>query len=225
MVFILYRAIDTREFDFYVGAKKLDASTFVYNDEPEKRIDIKAEEIYDLIRSEYPDFDSCAFLNGTEQPDSIKWLLSGRLGTKEEIYGYMGPKGMEMIQMFHHLIIDRYLGYSPARTARMGKSMLLFGVFDRQVRSVFKRFYSNPLNLFKRLHYQSIMVIQPIDILDDGTQNMCDSCPDLTVWNGQLVWSCRMDEQLNYGCNMESLPRRGCRTSGGTLDPVEPTPR
>ena len=36
---------------------------------------------------------------------------------------------------------------------------------------------------------------------------MCDSCPDITVWNGQLVWPCKMDEQLKFGYNMASLPR------------------
>jgi hypothetical protein len=208
MVFILYRAIDTRKVDFYVGGDKLDASTFVYNDEPEERTDIKAEEVYGMLRSEYPDFDSCAYLNGTQQPDSFKWLLSGRFGTKERIYGYMGPKGMELIQTINHLIHGTYLGYASSRTGRMGKTMLLLGAFDRKVRSAFKAFYSKPLNLFKRLYYQSVMVIQPIDFLEDGRQNMCDSCPDITVWNGQLVWSCRMDEQLKFGRNMESLPKR-----------------
>jgi hypothetical protein len=42
---------------------------------------------------------------------------------------------------------------------------------------------------------------------------MCDSCPDVTVWNGKLVWSCRMDEQANYGCNLTSRPKAAC---GGT---------
>jgi organic radical activating enzyme len=207
MVFILYRAIDARKFDFYAGSEKLDPKNFIYNDEGEQKRDVKAQEIYDLIKSEYPEFDSCAFLNGTERPDSIKWLLSGRLGTPGKIYGHMGRKGMEIIQMFHHLFLDRYLAYSGPRTTRMGKMMLLFGILDHRLRPVAKRFYSNPLNLFRRLYYQSIMVIQPIDLLDDGAQNMCDSCPDLTVWNGQLVWSCRMDEQLNYGCNLSTRPK------------------
>jgi MoaA/NifB/PqqE/SkfB family radical SAM enzyme len=214
MVFILYRAIDAGRFDFYAGSEKLDSSDFIYNDEGEEKKDVKAQEIYDLIKSEYPDFDSCAFLNGTERPDSIKWLLSGRLGTRGKIYGYMGKKGMEIIQMFHHLFLDRYLGYSGPRTTRMGKSMLLFGILDHRLRPVAKRFYSNPLNIFKRLHYQSVMVIQPIDLLDDGTQVMCDSCPDLSVWNGQLVWSCRMDEQLNYGCNLTTRPKAPCGAQG-----------
>ncbi|MGE5861274.1 MAG: hypothetical protein ACM34J_12010 [Ignavibacteria bacterium] len=31
--------------------------------------------------------------------------------------------------------------------------------------------------------------------------------PDITVWNGQLVWSCRMEEQLNFGHNLRSYPK------------------
>jgi len=42
---------------------------------------------------------------------------------------------------------------------------------------------------------------------------MCDSCPDLTVWNGKLVYSCRMDEQANYGCNLTTRPKAGCGAS------------
>jgi hypothetical protein len=219
MVYILYRAIDTREFDFYAGPDKLDASEFVYNDESAERVDIKAEEIHSMLRKEYPGFDSCAYLNGTDQPDSFKWLLSGRLGTKDQIYGYVGPKGMELIQTLNHLITGKYLGYASNRTARMGKTMLLMGLFDRKLRSAFKNFYSNPSNVFKRLYYQSIMVIQPIDLLEDGRQNMCDGCPDMTVWDGKLVWSCRMDEQLKYGSNIRSVPRSGCQAAGGAIEP------
>ena len=83
-------------------------------------------------------------------------------------------------------------------------------LLDKRLRGVARRFYANPRNVFKRLYYQSVMIIQPIDMLDDGRQNMCDSCPDVTVWNGKLVWSCRMDEQANYGCNLVSRPKAAC---------------
>ena len=49
------------------------------------RTDILAPEIVELIRTEYPDFEPCAYLNGSEKPDSFKWLLAGRLGTKQNI--------------------------------------------------------------------------------------------------------------------------------------------
>ncbi len=207
MVFILYRAVNNSEVDFYLGPKKIDMGDLVYNEEVIERTDIKAEEIVELIRTEYPDFDSCGYLNGSEKPDSFKWLLNGRLGTKDKIYGYMGSKGIEIIQTFNHLLYDRYLAYAKPKDTRKGKLMLLLGAFDKKLRKTFFNFYKNPLNIFKRLHYQSIMIIQPVDFLEDGRQNMCDGCPDITVWDGKLVWSCRMEEQLKYGHNIKSYPK------------------
>ena len=207
MVFILYRAVNNSNVDFYLGSKKIDMGDLVYNEEITERTDIQAEEIVELIRTEYPDFDSCAYLNGSEKPDSFKWLLNGRLGTKEKIYGYMGNKGIEIIQTFNHLLFNRYLAYAKPKDTKKGKSMLLLGAFDKKLRQTFFNFYKNPLNLFKRLYYQSIMIIQPVDFLEDGRQNMCDGCPDITVWNGKLVWSCRMEEQLNFGHNIKSYPK------------------
>jgi organic radical activating enzyme len=207
MVFILYRAVNNNRVDFYLGPKKINMDNLVYNEEPVERTDIKAEEIVELLRKEYPDFDPCAYLNGSEQADTFKWLLTGRLGTKGKIYGYMGKKSMEFVQTMHHLLFDRYLAYSKPDMTRKGKSMLLFGLFDKKIRKAFGSFYKNPLNVFKRLHYQSVMIIQPVDFLVDGRQNMCDGCPDITVWDGKLVWSCRMEEQLNFGQNLKSYPK------------------
>jgi organic radical activating enzyme len=207
MVFIIYRAVNNEAVDFYLGPQKIDMGKLVYNEDVPDRTDIKAEEVWELIKNEYPDFDSCAYLNGSEQPDSFKWLLSGRLGTKKKIYGYVGAKGMEIVQTFHHLLHNRYLAYSKPKMTRKGKSLLLLGAFDRKLRKAFWNFFKNPMNTFKRLHYQSIMIIQPIDVLEDGRQNMCDGCPDITVWNGKLVWSCRMEEQLNFGYNLKTYPK------------------
>ena len=207
MVFILYRAVNNEKVDFYLGPKKIDMTELVYNEEVEERTDIQADEIVEIIRTKYPEFDPCAYLNGSEKPDSFKWLLTGRLGNKKKIYGYMGKKSMEIIQTMHHVLYDRYLAYSAPKMTRKGKSMLFLSPFDKGLRKTFVNFYKNPLNIFKRLHYQSVMIIQPVDFLEDGRQSMCDGCPDITVWNGQLVWSCRMEEQLKYGHNIRSYPK------------------
>jgi MoaA/NifB/PqqE/SkfB family radical SAM enzyme len=207
MVFIIYRAVNNQKVDFYLGPKKIDMSQLVYNEEVQERTDIQANEIYELIKNKFPEFDSCAYLNGSEKPDSFKWLLSGRLGRRGKIYGYMGKKSMEIVQVFHHLLFDRYLAYSSPSLTSKGKSMLLLSAFDKRLRKAFVKYFRNPLNLFKKLHYQSVMIIQPVDFLQDGRQNMCDGCPDITVWNGQLVWSCRMEEQLKFGYNLKSYPK------------------
>jgi organic radical activating enzyme len=208
IVFILYRAVNNKDLDYYAGSQKIEMGNLVYNEDPETRADIKAPEIVELIRTEYPDFDPCAYLNGSEKPDSFKWLLTGRLGTKEKTYGYMGRKSMEAIQMFNHLLHDRYLAYAKPKDTKKGKLMLLMSAFDKKLRKTFFNFYKNPLNIFRRLHYQSVMIIQPVDFLQDGRQNMCDGCPDITVWNGKLVWSCRMEEQLNFGRNVNAFPKK-----------------
>ena len=99
MVFIIYRAVNNEAVDFYLGPMKIDMSRLVYNEDVPDRTDIKAEEVWETIKKEYPDFDSCAYLNGTDQPDSFKWLLSGRMGTRKKIYGYVGPKAMEIVRL------------------------------------------------------------------------------------------------------------------------------
>lgn len=207
MVFILYRAVNNKDFDYYIGPKRIDMNQLVYNEELESRADLKAPEIVEIIRNKYPDFDPCAYLNGSEKPDSFKWLLTGRLGTKQKIYGYLGAKSIEAIQMFNHLLYGKYLAYASPKDTRRGKSILLLSAFDKKLRKAFKNFYRNPFNVFRKLYYQSVMIIQPVDFLQDGRQNMCDGCPDITVWNGQLVWSCRMEEQLNFGMNVKTYPK------------------
>jgi MoaA/NifB/PqqE/SkfB family radical SAM enzyme len=207
MVFILYRAVNNQDYDYFAGTKKIEMGSLVYKADSAGRADIKAPEVIETIRKVYPDFDSCAYLNGSEQPDSFKWLLSGRLGTKKNIFGYVGHKGMEAIQMFHHLFFNTYLSYAHPKEGKKGKMMLLLGTIDKKLRKAFFNFYKNPFNIFKRLYYQSVLIIQPVDFLKDGKQNMCDGCPDMTVWEGKLVWSCRMEEQLNFGDNIKAYPK------------------
>lgn len=71
----------------------------------------------------------------------------------------------------------------------------------------FFRYIKNPFRIFKKLYLQTVMIIQPVDTLEDGRQSMCDGCPDITVWNGKLVYSCRMEEQLRYGHNLKTYPK------------------
>jgi len=40
-----------------------------------------------------------------------------------------------------------------------------------------------------------------------GEQSMCDGCPDITVMNDQLVWSCRLEERKKYGTLLQTVPK------------------
>ena len=211
MVFIAYRAaeLDGR-FDYFAGAEKVELEELPYTSSDDK-LDIQSTDIYEVIKKRFPDFDSAAYLGGTSNPDSFKWLLSGRIGTEDKIFGYVGPKFMELAQTFHHLRHGHYLAYTEPKIHRRGKAMLMLSPIDGKMRAIAKNYFlsamSNPIRFFKRLRFQSIMIIQPIDVLEDGTQNMCDGCPDMTVLNGKLVWSCRIEEPLQYGCFVHTVPK------------------
>jgi len=212
MVFILYRAAAPQlPFDFYAGARKVDMQALAYGETRERKIDLGSLDVVAAIRRRFPDFAPCAYLNGTEKPDSFKWLLSARLGSKDRIYGYAGPRFMEAIQAGHHLFRGRYIAYAPPAAMRLGRTSMLLGAVDRDVRRIAGRWLAaslaNPLRLFEPLHLQSIMIIQPVDLLPSGLQNMCDGCPDMTLWNGELVWSCRMEELKHFGGWVRTVPR------------------
>ncbi len=212
MVFILYRAaVPQLPFEWYAGGKQIDMSALVYSENRERVIDLKSTDVVAEIRKRFPAFTPCAYLNGTEKPDYFKWLLTGRVGSKEKIYGYVGPKFMEIMQTVHHLWTGKYLAYEEPSLTRKGRSMMLLSPLDRRLRGAASEYvrslFRSPSRLFHKLHYQSIMIIQPVDFLQNGAQNMCDGCPDMTVWNGELVWSCRMEELKHFGCWVRSVPR------------------
>jgi molybdenum cofactor biosynthesis enzyme MoaA len=213
LVFILFRAAKLEQFDYYAWGKKVEMDKLVYTEmeRPERRTDIQAREVVAKIREREPAFEPCAYLNGTEKPDSLKWLTAIRVGTPGKIHGYLGPRFMEAAQSGYHLLSGRYLAYGPRWTLGVGRTVMSTAHFDagvrRASRSWLKTIARNPTHLLEKQHLQSVLVIQPIDILEDGQANMCDGCPDMTVHEGKLVWSCRLEEQRNYGQWVQAVPK------------------
>lgn len=214
MVFIIYRmAILEKDYDFYVGDKKITYEEVNYTTKStERRTDITSPEIVAELRKVYPDFMPSAYLNGTHDPGSFKWLLTGRMGNRHEIFGYVGPKFMEIVQTVKHLFTGSYLAYSEPGLLKMGRLYFLFSCVDKGIRSIAKNYFrallNNPRAFFSRVHFQSVMIIQPADFMENGDLNMCDGCPDITVWNDKLVWSCRMEEQNLWGDNVRPVARK-----------------
>lgn len=219
MVFILYRAaVLDGAFDYYCSGQKINMAPLAYSypSNREQRVDLSAREVVETIRQRFPDFAPSAYLNGTEKADSFKWLMAGRLGTRKRIHGYVGPKTIELVQTSHHLWTGRYLAYAPPATLRRGKLMLALAPFDKSMRRTALAAIRDPELLVQPLHYQSILIIQPIDVMPDGRQSMCDGCPDMTAHEGQLAWSCRLEECLKFGNYVHTVPK----ARGDTEPPV-----
>lgn len=219
LVFIAYRAAPIHKgYDYYVGGKNIDMAPIAYAIEEDRKTSIMSTDVVEKIRTRYPDFMPSAYLNGTERPDHFKWLLTMRVGTREKIYGYTGPKFMEMSQTLHHLTKGSYLAYTKPEVLGRAKSMLLLSPFDsglsRTASAYLHDVMRSPGLLFKKLHLQSVMIIQPADFMPNGAFSMCDGCPDITVWNDRLVWSCRMEELNAFGDWVRAVPGDDERGNG-----------
>jgi hypothetical protein len=213
MVFICFRhVIPEMPFDWFAGGTRVDWDRIWYHSDVRREVEIKSSHVVGKIRELLPDFEPAAYLNGTEDPSALKWLLAERLGTSSETYGYPGPKFVELLMGIYHFARGRYLSYVSPRALRRGRSaLLLLWPFDRGVRRAALRYLGSvlrsPLRLFRRVHLQSIMVIQPVDFQANGGQSMCDGCPDITVHDGRLVWSCRLEELKQFGTFVRCVPK------------------
>ena len=219
MVFILFRYVTPDlPYDFYAGDKKIVFDDIHYHSNKEEVTNLMAPQIVAEIRKEEPEFTPAAFLNGTHKADDFKWLLTERIGTKDKVFGYLNNKFIEMVMELYHYKNNRYLSYASPKTLSMGRATLLnLWAINKSVRKALKKYLgylaANPFRIFKKVYLQSIMIIQPVDFMPNGDQSMCDGCPDITVWkdkNGkdQLVWSCRLEEPMQHGEFLHTVPRK-----------------
>ncbi|HET9598981.1 MAG TPA: radical SAM protein [Anaeromyxobacteraceae bacterium] len=212
VVFIAFRTTLEGSYDYYVGAEKVSTRELVYAGGRPERVDISAREIAKVIHERFPGYQPAAYLNGTEQADAFKWLMTLVVNDGDEIVGSVGPRFVELSQTANHLVKGNYLGYVGPEVMGRAKALLPLAALDGGLRAAARRWLGaalrRPAKLLKPLYLQSIMVIQPVDVLADGRASMCDGCPDMTVHQGELVWSCRLEEQLRFGQWMRPVPRK-----------------
>lgn len=224
MVFILFRTFRSEEFDYFAGGEKVNEQMeeLVYYDQDKNPAPITTPELIETIRAREPAYTPCAYLGGTKDPNSMKWTLAARFGAKGRIHGYAGPKYMEAVQTVHHAATGKWLGYVQPSLLKHGRTMFAgFSPFDAGIRQAGKNWLKDtarrPWRAKDRVHFQSILIIQPIDMMAGGEQNMCDGCPDMTVHNGELVWSCRLEELQQYGCFLSAAPKAAAAAKGETV--------
>lgn len=222
VVFILYREPSMAQrmgLAFCANGREIDMGASYDDTDFCGGAPLKAQDVVDRIRTVVPDFEPSAYLNGTVDPDSVKWLIGVRLAADGETYGHVSPRYMEAVQNVSHLFRKRWLSYVPPELLSLGRSsMALFAPVDRAMRGALWRYVSaaarRPSRLFRKVHLQTFTVIQPIDFLPDGSMNMCDGCPDMTVHDGKLYWSCRLEEIKEHGQFVSAYPRGGAKAAG-----------
>ncbi len=202
LVFITYRTATT---DANVARdsadREVDFGQLSYVRESFDEKFVTAPEVYQIIKDNCPEYEPSGYLGGSILHTSYKWLAGACIGSKKRMYGSIGKKAMELAQVGHHLFKGTYLAY--LSSAKVGRQVLLLSPWDNTVRQAagnwLKDVIRHPRRLFDSVYVQSIGIIQAPDLLPDGRADMCDSCPDMTVYDGKLINSCRMDEYRLFG--------------------------
>jgi pyruvate-formate lyase-activating enzyme len=202
VVFITYRTAATDATVAYdTGKQQVDIGKLSYVTQHFEDQFTTAPEVHRLIQDNFPEYDASCYLGGTLRHDSFKWLDGALIGSKRRIFGSVGKRTMEVAQAGHHLFAGTYLAYLSC--SRIGPYIFLMGFWDPPVRQAWRQWIGdvlrNPLRLFEPLYVQSVGIIQAPDIQPNGIADMCDSCPDMTVYDGKLINSCRMDEYRLFG--------------------------
>lgn len=221
LVFIGFRnALMEGDYDYYANGQKVDLKTSYAADSNAESY-LTSTDIYNEIKKHFPHYETSSYMGGTQVQDKMTWLVSAQLGNKDQMYGSIGSKTMELFQMFHHLLYGTYVVYSPSN--KIPKVAFLLGLLDKGIRKTHSTFWKDvlrhPARLLKPLYVQSIGIIQGPDLLEDGRVDMCESCPDMTVWDGKLVHSCRMDEWRLYGSYIMPQRRQHEGTNGAVIAP------
>ena len=202
LVFITYRTATTEDniaYDPHSQEVDLGKLSYVRDRFDEKFV--TSPEVYQIIKDNFPEYEAGSYLGGTVRHDSFKWLAGAMIGTRHKMFGSVGKMTMELAQVFHHLWVGTYLAYLSC--SKVGAKIFLLSPWDpvlRQAAGKWLRYIlTHPTHMFDTLYVQSIGIIQAPDVQPDGRADMCDSCPDMTVYEGKLINSCRMDEYRLFG--------------------------
>ena len=202
LVFITYRtATTTDNVAFDLHSQQVDLGRLSYvRDQFDERF-VTSPEVYQLIQDNFPEYEASCYLGGTMVHSSFKWLAAALVGSRRKVFGSVGKQTMEVAQAGHHLFSGTYLAY--LTKSRVGAKIFLLCPWDPTLRKTWRSWLGDvvrhPGHLFDPLYIQSIGIIQAPDIQPDGRADMCDSCPDMTVYDGKLINSCRMDEYRLFG--------------------------
>jgi pyruvate-formate lyase-activating enzyme len=196
-------------FEYFAGNKKIEIAKIGYSKNFDEYRALSAQEIFDQIQKVIPNFTFSSYLGGTMISTAPKWLFANIIASKKILYGYIGSKGMNIIQSFSHILRNKYLAYLKPRYYKHAKLLYWLFPFDKIIRkALFKNIlsvFSNPLRLFEKTYLQMVLVLQPQDFLPNGEQDLCDGCPNKTYFIGRLVSECRMEDYLNYGRMIQSV--------------------
>jgi hypothetical protein len=199
LTFITLRGFPTKGVSYHDGTRTIDlasARVGMVNDVEDEMGDLRWKDLYRVIQDGFPQYEAASYLGGTRTPSSVKWLIATALCQNGDLLGCVSPRTVELVQAAYHLRRGRYYA---GGSGTGGRRLLAFAAVDARVRRVLSGLLMRPSRWFGKLHTLTLSIIEPNTLLPGGEYEMCDSCPDMTYYEGRLVHSCRLDEYRLYG--------------------------
>lgn len=194
---------------YNVDGRSIDATKFQHTSHNPDSVDISTDEMFELLEGHFDTYQAAAYLGGTLDPNTSKFLVTINVGSTGRYYGNMGSKSVELIQNFYHLVKGRYFTF--IRNQKIGKRAFVLSVLDKDMRqssrNYLKACVKNPLRLFDSIYVQSVSLQQPNEYLLGGA-NLCDGCMNMMVHEGKLIHSCRLDEYRMFGGPIHPVDER-----------------
>lgn len=206
---VAFRAIPLGEmYDYMVNDTLVDASRFQHSNRDPNQINISTLEMFEEIKKQYQDFTPATYLSGTTAPETFKFLVTIHVASPKTIYGYMGHKAVETVQIGYHLFKGRYFDFLKSPVA--GKRIFLLSLIDKDIRKALTTYLSaimkNPFEVFRKIYIQSISLQQPNEVIN-GKSNLCDGCLNMMIYKNKLIHSCQLDEYRMFGDLLQPVVR------------------
>lgn len=190
----------TDDVAFFAKGKRLPSDAIPSQIEDPEEIALTAEGILEKVRERLPAVSPCGYLNGVAFPETNKYLVSVVVGSRRHLYGSLGARTLEVIQVATHLAKGRYV--SITKRTKVGRKIFLFAALDPAIGKAFARFmrtlFVRPWHAFDGIYIQPIAIEQPLELIE-GEPNVCDDCINMMIYRDRLIPSCRIEEYRAFG--------------------------
>jgi len=144
------------------------------------------EEVGETIERHYGT-SPCAYIPKIHHPEKVAWLLNVALLRDGKVIGSLSGRDYGVAQEQHRKVTGRYL-FTPEAEA------IVTGLGAEPMSEEAEQFAELMRAIQKGVHHQVVSVVDSPQLLDDGRVDMCDSCPDAILYQGELLPKCILDK-------------------------------
>lgn len=134
---------------------------------------VPVDEISERIEESYGT-RPCAFIPKLYHPERVAWLLNVAILRDGQVVEQMDKDEYETLQEMYRMATGKYM-FTPDSTCFQPTAGAGPGHLQQQ-------------------DYQIVSIVDSPQMLDDGRLDMCDSCPDAMLYEGELVPKCVLDK-------------------------------